>query len=221
MIAALLASAASLYAFHCASCHGLNGQGTADGPPLVGVPSVAVHFMLDTGRMPAVVPYENELHQRAAFSSREIDQIVTYVTSFSLHANRASPRPGPGDPVRGRALYAENCMPCHGAGGSGGSVGYDNVAPSLADATALEVAEATRTGPGMMPRFGPDVLSAQDVRDIARYIRYLQTQVGDPNARYAGGVALGFVGPVAEGFIAWLFGLGALVLFVRRIGSTR
>ncbi|MBV9264029.1 MAG: cytochrome C, partial [Candidatus Eremiobacteraeota bacterium] len=36
----------------------------------------------------------------------------------------------------------------------------------------------------------------------------------------AGGISLHHVGPVAEGFVAWLFGLGALVLFIRKIGTT-
>jgi ubiquinol-cytochrome c reductase cytochrome c subunit len=63
------------------------------------------------------------------------------------------------------------------------------------------------------------VLSDQDVSDIARYVNYAQTQAGARNGEDAGGFSLAHLGPVAEGFVAWLFGLGALALFVRAIGT--
>ncbi|MBV9403027.1 MAG: cytochrome C, partial [Candidatus Eremiobacteraeota bacterium] len=63
-------------------------------------------------------------------------------------------------------------------------------------------------------------LSDQDVSDIAYYVNFIQTQADRPNGADAGGIALAHVGPVAEGFVAWLFGLGALVLFVRCIGTS-
>ena len=43
-----------LFAEGCSSCHGLNGQGTSDGPTLVGVGAASVHFQVSTGRMPMV-----------------------------------------------------------------------------------------------------------------------------------------------------------------------
>src|SRR5262249_55755224 len=36
----------------CSSCHGLDAQGSAAGPSLVGVGSAAVDFQMSTGRMP-------------------------------------------------------------------------------------------------------------------------------------------------------------------------
>ena len=56
--------------------------------------------------------------------------------------------------------------------------------------------------------------------DIARYVNYVHTRPGGENGIDAGGFSLAHVGPVAEGLVAWVFGLGALVLFVRRIGTT-
>ncbi len=70
-----------------------------------------------------------------------------------------------------------------------------------------------------MPRFGPDVLSDEDIDDIAGYVNVVQTHGNMPDGPNAGGFSLAHVGPVAEGFIAWLCGLGALVLFIRRIGT--
>src|SRR5256885_3318291 len=45
-----------LFSVGCASCHGTGGQGTSDGPSLVGVGAAAVDFQVGTGRMPAQQP---------------------------------------------------------------------------------------------------------------------------------------------------------------------
>ncbi len=206
---------ASLYAEQCASCHGAIGQGSSVAPPLIGKSAADVHFMLDTGRMPAAVSYEQEMHKPAQFTYLQIGEIVGYVMSFTAKPDRALPLVERGNVERGRGLFAQNCEACHGVTGSGASVGYAMVAPSLSQATVFQVAEAIRVGPGVMPRFGSDVLSARDVDDIAWYVNYLQTQSYNP-----GGLALANIGPVAEGFVAWVFGIGLLVLFVRLIGTT-
>ncbi|MBV8490448.1 MAG: c-type cytochrome [Candidatus Eremiobacteraeota bacterium] len=221
MILAAAATAAFLYATHCASCHGDNGQGSNVAPSLIGKSATDIHLMLDTGRMPAAVPYVNEIHKRPLFTQKQMAALVDYIQSFSLHADPTLPLGGPGDPARGRKLFAEHCAVCHGSGAEGSSVGFANVAPSLKNATVFQVAEAIRAGPEVMPRFGPDVLGDQSVRDIARYVNTLQTQGDQPYYQDAGGISLAHVGPVAEGLIAWLFGIGMLVLFVRFTGTTQ
>lgn len=176
--------------------------------------------MLDTGRMPAAAPGVNEIHRQSIFTRAQIAQLVEYVASLSsLPARTSLPRVVSGDAVAGGKLFTENCAQCHGAAGEGDSVGSDNVAPSLAGATAEEIGEAIRIGPGVMPRFGRDVLSDRNVDDIASYLNYMQSQGSAPKGPNSGGFSLSHVGPVAEGFVAWVFGLGALVLFIRRIGS--
>jgi ubiquinol-cytochrome c reductase cytochrome c subunit len=213
-------SGAMLYNEQCSTCHGSHAQGSNIAPSLVGKSAADDHLMLDTGRMPAAEPYVNEIHKSPRLTQTEMTSVVNYVLSFSPHADRTMPVLGAGSVDRGHALFAENCAHCHGVAGDGASVGADNVAPSLMHATVYQVAEAIRAGPEMMPRFGPDVLSNRDVSDIARYVNALQTQAGGSKDTDAGGIALAHVGPVAEGFVAWFFGLGALVLFIRRIGST-
>ncbi len=211
----------TLYMTHCSSCHGDNGQGSNVAPSLIGKSAADIHLMLDTGRMPAAVPYINEVHKMPGFTQPEMMQIVKYVQSFTPGSTDSSlPRILPGNVERGRALFNENCAHCHGVAGNGASVGYNNVAPSLMNSTVFQVGEAIRAGPEVMPRFGPDVLSDQDVSDIARYVNYLQTQSDQPEGIDSGGLALAHVGPVAEGLIAWIFGIGLLVLFLRRIGTS-
>lgn len=210
----------ALYAIYCASCHGARGQGSHDAPALIGKPAVDVHFMLDSGRMPASAPNVNEIPRQPRFTQKQIADIVRYVLTFSpVHPNAALPNVVLGNATRGRALFAANCAQCHGAAGDGASVGGADVAPDLSAATVFEVGEAIRAGPGVMPRFAPQVLSDRDVDDIAAYIEVARTQPDEPNGIDSGGFPLAHVGPVAEGIVAWFIGLGALVLFVRRIGT--
>ncbi len=211
---------ARLYATTCASCHGEHGQGTSVAPSLTGKSAALIHLMLDTGRMPASAPNVNEIPREPLFTETQMTELVRYVQSLSpVAAVRTLPIVSGGDPVRGRKLFAQNCAQCHGAIGDGASVGSDNVAPSLDVATVFQVAEAIRAGPGVMPRFSRDVLSDEDVDDIARFVNFAQTHGDRPPSLNAGGFSLAHGGPVAEGFVAWVFGLGALVLFVRLIGT--
>jgi quinol---cytochrome-c reductase cytochrome c subunit len=211
---------AALYATACASCHGNRGQGSSVAPSLFGRSAADIHLMLDTGRMPASAANVNEIPREPLFTQRQMTQLVRYVQSLSpVPVDRSLPIVIGGVAARGRAIFAQNCAQCHGAMGDGASVGYANVAPSLANATVFQVAEAIRAGPGVMPRFSTDVLSDGDVDDVARFVNFAQTHGDLPDGPNAGGFSLAHAGPVAEGFVAWFFGLGALVLFVRAIGT--
>ena len=207
-----------LYQMRCASCHGANLEGSADAPPLIAVDAAYVDFMLQTGRMPAAISWEEEYHHAALFNKPQIAAIVDYVMSRS-RGGKALPAvhlPPDGYGLKkGRQIYDENCEQCHGATGRGdGAVGYANVAPSLMDSTPLEIAEAVREGPDVMPRFGPRGIDDESLGNLIAYIRHLQTANDNP-----GGLPLANWGPVSEGFIVWTFGTALLVLLVRRIGS--
>jgi ubiquinol-cytochrome c reductase cytochrome c subunit len=64
-----------------------------------------------------------------------------------------------------------------------------------------------------MPVFGPKTLTDDDVDAIAAYDKYLG-RTADP-----GGLALGHIGPVTEGAVGWLIGLGLLIAVTRWIGT--
>lgn len=205
----------ALYAEHCSSCHGLVGEGTHQSPPLIGAGAASVDFMLSTGRMPLADPLQPALRRPPMFSRREIDALIADVASLGY--------PGPpipsvdlarGNLVRGQTLFTEACAPCHGADGQGAAVNQGQVAPSLHVATPVQIAEAIRIGPGPMPRFGEKVLDQGDLNSLVRYVYTLRT-VPD-----IGGLGLGHEGPVIEGFVAWLVGLGLMVLVTRLIGTT-
>ncbi|MEV0809828.1 c-type cytochrome [Micromonospora sp. NPDC050200] len=203
---------AELYRQQCASCHGQQGQGTQRGPSLVGVGPASVDFQLSTGRMP--IPYEMRQPRRSepVFSAGEIAALVDHVASFGGGGPRI-PQVAPGSASAGREIFAANCAPCHGATGSGGELTDGWIVPPLYEATAVQVAEATRVGPGLMPVFPSQVLTDQQVDDVASYLRQLRTERLD-----RGGNPLGRLGPLAEGLVAWIAVLGLLVAAVRWLG---
>lgn len=204
-----------LYVPGCATCHGVGGEGTAQGPSLIGVGAASVDFMLSTGRMPLADPGDQPTRNAPRYSPGEIEAIVAYVTSLGP-GGAAIPlvAPASGDLSRGRELYVANCLACHGAGAQGASVGGGAVAPALDEATATQVGEAARIGPGLMPPFGEEQIDEQDLDALVRYVRSLR------DLEDRGGLGLGHVGPVVEGLIGWLVGLGLLVLVARLTGTS-
>jgi len=205
---------ATLFEQGCATCHGVGGRGTALGPVLTGVGAAAADFMLTTGRMPMSESSGQPPRKQPAYSPEEIDALVAYVASLGGGPGIPTVDPQRGDLPQGGELYRLNCAACHNAAGAGGALSSGAHAPALGRATALQIAEAIRVGPGQMPSFD-ETLTERDVNSIARYVLYLR----DPTDR--GGFSLGHSGPVAEGFVAWIFGVGALVLAIRWITRTR
>jgi ubiquinol-cytochrome c reductase cytochrome c subunit len=217
-----------LYLRDCSFCHDSQGQGTANGPSLrEGTNGAALtDFMLRTGRMPLDHPETDPRPRKPVYTRQEIDAVVHYVV-------RAFQPPGPGIPVvhpaaghlpTGQQLYEQNCAACHAPTGIGGAMltkqgrnGRGKITgvyiPSLEHSDEVAIAEAIRTGPGTMPVFGPELITDGDVNSVVRYVLYLQ------KPRDAGGFPVGHVGPVAEGAVGWFVGLGALILFIRWVGT--
>lgn len=206
---------ARLYAEHCASCHGVAGEGTADGISLRGIGPAAVDFVLSTGRMPLAYPQQPMVRRPVRWSRREIDEFVAFVASFgSGGPGVPAIDPAAGDLARGARIFYENCAPCHGGAAQGAAVGEGADAPSLYQSSPLDIAEAVRIGPNPMPRFDAGIISEPDLNSLVRYVLFLR-HPPDP-----GGLSLGHVGPVAEGFVAWIVGFVALVVVIRLIGTT-
>ena len=203
-----------LFEASCSTCHGLQAEGSGSGPSLQGVGPAAVHFMLSTGRMPLANPGAQPIRQEPRFDPQEIAAIVAYVAAIAPGGPGITKvDPQAGDLPRGAQLFLNNCSACHGAGATGDSVGGGQIAPSLYPSSATQIGEAVRVGPGVMPKFAPADLSPQDLNSIARYVVWLRDH-GD-----RGGLQLGRVGAVAEGFVAVFIGLGLLLLVLRLTGS--
>jgi quinol---cytochrome-c reductase cytochrome c subunit len=203
-----------LFEESCATCHGPMGEGTSNGPSLRRAGPAAVDFMLSTGRMPLAQPGVQPQRQEPAFTPEQIRSIIAFVGTLSTGG---TPIPyvdvAAGDVRTGQQAYEANCGACHGSAGSGDSIGGNQIAPSLDRATPTQIAEAIRVGPGPMPRFGNTAVTQQQLNSIVRYLLYLREA---PNH---GGLGLSRVGPVAEGFVGVVIGLGLILLVVKYTGT--
>jgi ubiquinol-cytochrome c reductase cytochrome c subunit len=195
-----------LYLTGCASCHGGNGEGTDRAPSVVNAGAASASFYLTTGRMPAAqgVPFQPPRKQ-PAYPPEQIDALVAYVASLGTGPPIPVVDVANADVSQGGVLYRANCAACHQSAGAGGALSYGNAAPPLRAATAEQVVEAMRIGPGEMPVFNEATFSDAQADDISAYVQYLR----NPDNR--GGAALGGNGPVPEGLVALIAGLGGLV----------
>jgi ubiquinol-cytochrome c reductase cytochrome c subunit len=200
-----------LFLRNCAWCHGQDGTGSQFGPSLVGVGEASADFQLRTGRMPLATERTDPERGEPAFAPAEIEALVSYVGS--LGAGPGIPRVGPGDPVAGRTVYLRNCASCHSSSGTGAVLPGGRSAPEVFAAAPVEIAEAVRVGPGLMPPFPERVLSRDEVDDVVAYVETL----GPSQNR--GGIPLDWIGPVAEGLVAFFVAVPALLIVIRRLGK--
>ncbi|MET7456699.1 c-type cytochrome [Streptomyces sp. NPDC005574] len=199
-----------LYSVGCASCHGTGGQGTSDGPSLVGVGAAAVDFQVGTGRMPAQQPGAQIPKKKVIYSQAEIDQLAAYIASLGAGPSvptKAQFGPDGADVAKGGELFRTNCAQCHNFTGKGGALTHGKFAPNLDGVDPKHIYEAMQTGPQNMPSFPDTTLSEQNKKDIIAYLN----QVNGDNTESPGGLELGGLGPVTEGLFGWVFGLGALI----------
>ncbi|MFB4307888.1 c-type cytochrome [Actinomadura sp. GTD37] len=231
-----------LFNKNCASCHGLNAEGTKDAegnsiaPSLIGVGAASVDFQVSTGRMPAMNPgaqvprkepvpafdtsiktdYEEKEKREAAEkqkaqAEKNLADLRAYIAS--LGGGPAVPPasavdPAEGDAALGGKLFRTNCAQCHNFTGQGGALTGGKYAPPLSndDVTPTQMYEAMLTGPQAMPVFNDTTLTPQDKQAIIAYL--VQTRE-EPNP---GGNGLGRIGPVSEGLVAWVVGIGLMVM---------
>ncbi|MFD9393311.1 c-type cytochrome [Streptomyces sp. NPDC060000] len=200
-----------LYAVGCASCHGAGGQGTSDGPSLVGVGAAAVDFQVGTGRMPAATSQGAQVpKKKVIYTQAEIDQLAAFISSLGAGPSvptDAEYGPEGADIAKGGELFRTNCAQCHNFTGKGGALTKGKYAPSLEDVDPKHLYEAMQTGPQNMPSFPDTTLSEQNKKDIIAYLHAVNSSDTDN----PGGLELGGLGPVSEGLFAWIFGLGALI----------
>jgi ubiquinol-cytochrome c reductase cytochrome c subunit len=212
-----------LFGANCVTCHGPNGrgiyspiQGVGDqkglGPRLVGVGAQAADFYLRTGYMPLANVHAQPSRSRVLFSRGELAALVEYVASLGAGPRIPHPAPSSGSVSDGQALFVDHCAGCHQVVARGGYV-TNAVAWPLDRASAVEIAEAVRIGPYLMPRFSKRQISDAELNSIIRYVRYAKHPANP------GGWSLGNVGPVPEGLVTWFIALVVLVATCGLIGQ--
>jgi ubiquinol-cytochrome c reductase cytochrome c subunit len=193
----------------CATCHGLEAQGSNVAPSLIGVGSAAVYFQVSTGRMP--------LREQAPEADRKPPQLTPAQTLAvaqyiqSLGGGPTIPTPAQvstsgANVALGQELFTADCAQCHNFDGAGGALTNGQYAPSLNPSTPTQIYTAMLTGPQAMPVFDDTTITPAEKRDIIAYV------INTRNTPNPGGFSLGRVGPVTEGLVAFLGLLFAVVL---------
>lgn len=206
----------ALFLVGCATCHGLNGQGSTQAPSLIGTGSASVDFQVGSGRMPLQVQGPQAQRKPVRYVQADIDKLGAYVDSLG---------PGPKSPTEamldtkdanravGGELFRTNCASCHNFAGKGGALTYGKYAPSLGPSSPRIIYTAMLHGPENMPVFGDRAITPDEKRDIIAFIRGTQAEP-DP-----GGNGLGRLGPIPEGLVAWFIGIGAMIMLTLWIGA--
>jgi ubiquinol-cytochrome c reductase cytochrome c subunit len=212
-----------LFIVGCAFCHGQNGEGvlTQDGsqygPALTDVGAAAVDFQVGTGRMPMAQPGSQVPRKEVVYTDDEIAALAAYVAT--LGTGPSIPDDELFDPdtlsaeeydeyvSRGGQIFLANCTACHNFEGSGGAMPRGGYAPKIRGVDPKHIYEAMLTGPQSMDTFSDGNIPPDDKKAV---IAYLDTLNEQPSY---GGFTLGGLGPVSEGLIAWLVGMGAMVGF--------
>jgi ubiquinol-cytochrome c reductase cytochrome c subunit len=201
-----------LYQGTCAQCHGLDGHGVrSQGPSLLDAGALSADFYLSTGRMPLDHPTE-PVRGEPAYTRSEIADLVEFVASLGNGPQIPTVNPASGKLSEGQQLFAQYCAGCHQIQARGGVV-TGAVAPALHEATPVQIAEAVRVGPFVMPAFGDGLIDAHELDSLIRYIEY--TKHPDNH----GGWSLASLGPIPEGMVAWFVGALALVVLSRVLGK--
>jgi ubiquinol-cytochrome c reductase cytochrome c subunit len=211
---ALVAQGKSLYDNGCSACHGLNLQGRpGEGPSLRDVGAGPVDFYVSTGRMPLAAPSDEPERARPVYDRRQTQALVAFITSRGRGpAVAPATDPAAGDLAVGQQVFTEHCAGCHQMVGRGGlTVGA--WVPNLQRATALQIAEAVRMGPYVMPHFNSLQIDQHQLDSLTRYVLWTRHPTD------AGGWGIGNIGPIPEGIAAWFVALLALVMVARLIGE--
>jgi ubiquinol-cytochrome c reductase cytochrome c subunit len=197
-----------LFVTSCSSCHGLNAEGTSDGPGIAGLGPAAVDFQVGTGRMPLKNKQAEAPRKPQSFTEPETAAIAAYVASLQPGG---APIPSPaqyatdGDLQEGGEIFRTNCASCHNFIGKGGALTRGKYAPNLTGTDPKRIYEAMLTGPEAMPVFSDGALTPDQKKDVITYVKNIAAEP-DP-----GGYAAGRIGPVTEGLLMWTVVIGALI----------
>jgi ubiquinol-cytochrome c reductase cytochrome c subunit len=208
---AAVAQGRALYEQGCADCHGDDARGIpGQGPDLHGAGAQAADFYLSTGRMPLAEPGDEPVQAKPAYTAAERRALVAYVASLG-GPPVPTVAPERGSIAEGQELFTSHCSGCHQVVGRGGVV-PGAVAPPLQEATPVEIAEAVRVGPQLMPAFPERQIDQRQLDSIVRYVLSTRAPVD------RGGWGIGNIGPIPEGMVAWLLAGAALILVARLLG---
>jgi ubiquinol-cytochrome c reductase cytochrome c subunit len=149
------------------------------------------------------------MRKKPVYNAQEIAALAAYVASLA---------PGPAIPTaeqldyerdgniaEGGELFRTNCAMCHNAAAQGGALTAGKYAPTLMGVEPVHIYEAMITGPQAMPVFGDRAITPEEKLSIIKWVKSVESE-----GNFAG-ASLGKVGPVTEGLVAWVVGIGSLI----------
>jgi len=206
---ALIEEGERIFLKGCSSCHGINLEGSAIAPALLGVGAASVDFQVATGRMPVADMSVQIARKNPVYNEKQVEALAAYVASLA---------PGPdvpgeaqlnyerdGSTAEGGELFRTNCAMCHNFAGQGGALTQGKYAPTVMGVLPRHIYEAMVTGPQSMPVFSDKTITPEEKLSIIKWIKAAEAEP------QLGGASLGRVGPVTEGLLVWTLGLGLLV----------
>jgi ubiquinol-cytochrome c reductase cytochrome c subunit len=210
-----IAKGRQLYETSCITCHGANLQGVPGrGVPLTGVGGAAVYFQVSTGRMPATAQGAQMNRKPAKFDDEQTRELAAYVQSMGGGVDIPNGQVrAKTDIGEGGDLFRLNCASCHGTTFKGAPLSAGKSAPSLTEASDLQIYTAMLTGPENMPVFNDNQITPQEKREIVAYIQTIKASQ-DP-----GGHGIDRIGPVSEAIVIWVAGIGAVMIIMLWIGA--
>ncbi len=203
-----------LYLQGCSTCHGLNNEGGAGGPTLIGVGASSVIYQVESGRMPLAAGTSQAPRKDAKYTRTQSEQLAAYIQSLGGGPELPTGSLNDGELALGGDLFRTNCSSCHNFAGVGGALTRNKYAPALGEADERVIYAAMQSGPESMPRFGDNQLTPDEKKAIVKYVRYVTAELKDP-----GGAPLGRYGPVPEGLLVFLGGIGLVIVVTLWIGA--
>jgi ubiquinol-cytochrome c reductase cytochrome c subunit len=146
-------------------------------------------------------------------SDKELNDLMAYVQAHGGGPDVPSGDLRDGDLAQGGELFRLNCASCHNFVGEGGALSSGKAAPSLLNANDLTIYTAMLSGPENMPVFGDNQLTPSQKRAIINYVQTVKTEANP------GGAGIGRIGPVSEGLVIWVVGIGILMFGIFWMGS--
>lgn len=209
----LISEGRTLYSNGCSACHGLALQGRPGiAPSLKGIGAGPIDFYVSTGRMPLDNPLQEPQRNLVGYTRHQIYALIAFISKAGGGPPAPHADPAKGSLSVGLHQFTLHCAGCHQLVARGGlTIGA--WIPNLQNADALQIAEAIRMGPFLMPHFDPKQINQYDLDSIVRYVLWTR------HPSNIGGWGIYNIGPIPEGMATFFIALLAMVIVARLIGE--
>ena len=182
LLNAAIAGGRAAFRVNCVQCHGAGAAGSKGYPnlndddwlwggDLKTIETTIIHGIRYPGDDATRVSQMPSFGHDGILPPGQVEDVASFVRALSGRV-----APGSAAAQRGRAVFAANCVVCHGAEGQGGrQVGAPNLSDSIwlyGDSQAEVVASVTNAHAGVMPAWGQR-LDPVTIKMLATYVHSL------------------------------------------------